>query len=117
MSAAKYDEVMKKLDAAGQSKPKGRSHHSTFGPEDRLMVYDVWDSQADFDAFRAGGRLDDRAEATLVRYLAGSLLMHERSSKDSHIDRQAKNNANARKNPGDLTEILPGGVLLDKVTE
>jgi hypothetical protein len=51
MSAAQYDKIMQKLDAAGQSKPKGRSHHSAFGPDDHLMVYDVWDSQADFDAF------------------------------------------------------------------
>ena len=51
LTPAKYDEVMQKLDAAGQATPKGRSHHSTFGPEDRLMVYDVWDSQEDFDAF------------------------------------------------------------------
>jgi hypothetical protein len=51
MSAAQYDEVIKRLDAAGQGKPKGRTHHSTFGPDDHLMVYDVWDSQDDFDAF------------------------------------------------------------------
>ena len=51
MSAAQYDEVIQKLQAAGQGSPKGRSHHSTFGPNDHLMVYDVWDSQADFDAF------------------------------------------------------------------
>ena len=51
MSAAQYDEIIKKLEAAGQGTPKGRTHHSTFGPEDHLMVYDVWDSQADFDAF------------------------------------------------------------------
>jgi hypothetical protein len=51
MSAGQYDEVMQKLEAAGQGKPKGRSHHSTFGSEASLMVYDVWDSQEDFDAF------------------------------------------------------------------
>ena len=51
MSAAQYDEVIKRLDASGQGKPKGRTHHSTFGPDDHLMVYDVWDSQDDFDAF------------------------------------------------------------------
>ena len=51
MSAAQYDGIMKKLDAAGQANPKGRTHHSTFGPDDKLMVFDVWDSQADFDAF------------------------------------------------------------------
>ncbi|MDQ1396874.1 MAG: hypothetical protein QOG64_2133 [Acidimicrobiaceae bacterium] len=53
MSTAQYDEIMQKLEAAGQGKPKGRSHHSTFGPEGQLMVYDVWDSKEDFDAFGA----------------------------------------------------------------
>ena len=51
MSAGQYDEIMQKLETVGQGKPKGRSHHSTFGPEASLMVYDVWDSQEDFDAF------------------------------------------------------------------
>ncbi len=51
MSAKQYDEVMTRLEAAGSAKPKGRSHHSTFGPDDHLMGYDVWDSQEDFDAF------------------------------------------------------------------
>ena len=51
MSAAQYDEVIKRLDAAGQGKPKGRTHHSSFGSDDHVMVYDVWDSQEDFDAF------------------------------------------------------------------
>jgi hypothetical protein len=51
MSAAQYDEIIKRLEVAGQGKPKGRTHHSTFGPDDHLMVYDVWDSQDDFDAF------------------------------------------------------------------
>lgn len=53
MSAATYDEVMKKLDAAGAASPKGRTHHSSFGPPDALMVYDVWESQEQFDAFGA----------------------------------------------------------------
>ena len=51
MSATQYDEIMTRLEAAGSAKPKGRSHHSTFGPDDHLMVYDIWDSQEDFDAF------------------------------------------------------------------
>ena len=51
MSAAQYDEVIKRLDAAGHSKPKGRRHHCAFGPDDHLMVYDIWDSQEDFEAF------------------------------------------------------------------
>ena len=53
MSTKKYDEVMARLDAAGKGKPQGRTHHSTFGPADSLMVYDIWASQADFDAFGA----------------------------------------------------------------
>ena len=53
MSSATYDEVMKKLDAAGAGSPKGRTHHSSFGPPDALMVYDVWESQEAFDAFGA----------------------------------------------------------------
>ena len=51
MSATQYDEIMEKLRAAGQGTPTGRSHHSAFGPDDHLMVYDVWDSQESFDAF------------------------------------------------------------------
>ncbi len=51
MSSAKYDEIIKLLDDAGAGKPKGRLHHSSFGPDNALMVYDVWESQAAFDAF------------------------------------------------------------------
>ena len=50
---AQYDEVMKQLEAAGAGKPSGRTHHSCFGPDGSLMVYDVWDSQGAFDEFGA----------------------------------------------------------------
>lgn len=53
MSAAQYDEVMKRLDAAGQGTPPGRLHHSAFGDPEHMMVYDVWDSQGSFDKFGA----------------------------------------------------------------
>ena len=53
MSAEKYDECMRKLDAAGAASPAGRTHHSTFGPPDALMVFDIWDSQETFEAFGA----------------------------------------------------------------
>ena len=53
MSAATYDDVMKRLDAAGAGSPKGRTHHSSFGPPEALMVYDVWESQEEFEAFGA----------------------------------------------------------------
>jgi hypothetical protein len=51
MTAAKYDEVIKDLAAAGAGSPKGRLHHSAFGSPDGLSVFDVWTSQEDFDAF------------------------------------------------------------------
>lgn len=51
MSAANYDAVMVKLEAAGAGKPNGRLHHSAFGLPDALMVYDVWESQEAFDEF------------------------------------------------------------------
>lgn len=53
MSAAQYDQCMQKLSDAGASAPAGRSHHSTFGPTDALMVFDVWDSPEAFEAFGA----------------------------------------------------------------
>src|SRR5436309_4320934 len=51
MSTAQYDDVIKRLEAAGAGKPAGRLHHSCFGPAGNLMVYDVWDSQGSFDKF------------------------------------------------------------------
>ena len=51
MSAAQYDECIKLLRKAGAGNPPGRSYHATFGPKDKLMVFDVWTSQAAFDKF------------------------------------------------------------------
>jgi hypothetical protein len=51
MSTERYGEILKQLEAAGAGSPKGRSYHSAFGEPTGLHVYDVWDSQADFDAF------------------------------------------------------------------
>ncbi|HKN40467.1 MAG TPA: hypothetical protein VJ456_15325 [Acidimicrobiia bacterium] len=51
MSAAQYDEAIKRLDAAGAGNPPGRLHHSAFGPPDQMMVYDVWDSAESFEKF------------------------------------------------------------------
>ena len=53
MNKAQYDACMQKLTEAGQAAPKGRTYHSAFGEGDHLMVFDVWDSQADFEAFGA----------------------------------------------------------------
>src|SRR4030095_16668940 len=51
MSAEKYDECIKLLQKAGAGHPSGRSYHASFGPKDKLMVFDVWTSQAAFDKF------------------------------------------------------------------
>ena len=50
-SAEKYDECIKLLKKAGAGNPAGRSYHAAFGPKDKLMVFDVWTSQAAFDKF------------------------------------------------------------------
>lgn len=51
MNAQKYDEAMKRLSEAGAANPKGRLYHACIGSGDQLQVFDVWASQADFDAF------------------------------------------------------------------
>src|ERR1051326_3881611 len=51
MSATKYDEIMKRLDAAGASAPAGRLHHACYGSAERLRVFDVWESPASFEQF------------------------------------------------------------------
>jgi hypothetical protein len=51
MKAQQYDETIRRLEAAGAGRPKGRLFHSCFGEGDSLSVYDVWESQADFETF------------------------------------------------------------------
>ena len=51
LSAAKYDECIKLLKKAGAGNPAGRSYHTAFGPKDKLMVFDVWTSQAALEKF------------------------------------------------------------------
>ena len=48
MSAAQYDEVMSRLDAAGAGTPAGRLYHVCFGSGDKLQLFEVWESQEDF---------------------------------------------------------------------
>jgi hypothetical protein len=50
-TAAKYDETIKQLEAAGAGAPKGRSHHVSYGDPENLHVTDTWDSMEDFQAF------------------------------------------------------------------
>ena len=51
MTSQQYDDVLKKLQAAGAGSPKGRVYHAAFGDPNNLSIFDVWTSQADFDAF------------------------------------------------------------------
>jgi hypothetical protein len=51
LSAEQYDECIKLLKKAGAGNPAGRSYHVGFGQKDKLMVFEVWTSQAAFDKF------------------------------------------------------------------
>jgi hypothetical protein len=53
MSADQYDDIIKRLEAAGSGTPAGRLHHVCFGADDSLQVFDIWESQQAFDNFGA----------------------------------------------------------------
>jgi len=50
-TADKYDEVVRRLDAAGEGMPAGRLFHVCFGDNDNLRVSDIWDTRENFDRF------------------------------------------------------------------
>jgi hypothetical protein len=50
---AKYDEAISKLDAAGQGSPKGRLSHVALESDGMIQVFDIWNSQEEFEAFGA----------------------------------------------------------------
>jgi hypothetical protein len=47
----KYDEAIQRLDAAGAGSPKGRLNHFALESDGAIQVFDVWESQEDFEAF------------------------------------------------------------------
>jgi len=51
LTAQQYDEAIRELEAAGAATPAGRVHHSCFGPDNGLMVYEVWDSPQAFEDY------------------------------------------------------------------
>ena len=51
MSSDQYDACIAALTKAGARHPAGRSYHVAFGPSDKLMVFDIWSSQASFERF------------------------------------------------------------------
>lgn len=51
MDVTRYDEVTRRLEAAGAGEPPGRLYHACFGSDDKLQVFDIWESQQHFDKF------------------------------------------------------------------
>jgi hypothetical protein len=51
MTAAKYDEIVKRLEASGAGSPAGRQYHVCFGDPESLRVSDIWDSRESFEKF------------------------------------------------------------------
>jgi hypothetical protein len=50
-TAAKYDELVKKLQDAGAGSPAGRIYHVCFGDPQDLRVSDIWESREAFEKF------------------------------------------------------------------
>ena len=47
----KYAEAIKQLEAAGQGAPKGRTLHVALESNGEIQVFDIWESQEEFEAF------------------------------------------------------------------
>jgi hypothetical protein len=45
-----YNQARKGLEASGAN-TTGRKHHSCFGEDGQLMVFEIWDSQENYEAF------------------------------------------------------------------
>jgi hypothetical protein len=48
-----YKKTIKQLEEAGAGKPKGRTYHCALESNGSIQVFDIWDTQEDFDAFGA----------------------------------------------------------------
>jgi len=55
MTLSQFEEIHRRLAESGAAEQPGRLHHSCFGQDGELMVYDVWESQEAFERF--GGTL------------------------------------------------------------
>jgi hypothetical protein len=49
----RYDKTTVQLEEAGVGAPDGRISHVALETDGEIQVFDVWESQADFDAFGA----------------------------------------------------------------
>jgi hypothetical protein len=77
----KYDSAIKKLEAAGGGKPKGRTYHCALESDGAIQVFDIWESQEEFDAFgptlmpilaELGVNLQEPMVATVHNVIKGS---------------------------------------------
>lgn len=51
LTTEQYDRAITELAAVAADHPAGRTHHSCFGPDDDLMVYEEWESQEPFEEY------------------------------------------------------------------
>lgn len=51
MTAAQYDEIIRRLEAAGAGAPAGRLHHVCMGTGSNLRVTDIWESEEALGTF------------------------------------------------------------------
>ncbi|HVB90604.1 MAG TPA: hypothetical protein VND70_00735 [Acidimicrobiales bacterium] len=50
-SKEKYESAIKQLEAAGAGSPKGRTFHVALESNGAIQVFDIWESQEEFEAF------------------------------------------------------------------
>jgi hypothetical protein len=76
----KYAQAIKKLEAAGAGSPKGRTLHVALESDGAIQVFDIWESQKDFEAFgptlipilsELGVTLNDPMVATVHNVIEG----------------------------------------------
>ena len=51
LTAAQYDESVRKLEEAGEFPPDGMDYHVCFGTDGNLRVSEIWDSREQLAAF------------------------------------------------------------------
>ena len=51
LTSEKYDESVRRLQAAGVWPPDGLDYHVCFGSQGNLLVSEIWDSREQLDAF------------------------------------------------------------------
>lgn len=51
LTLKQFEDTHERLRQAGASEPAGRLHHSCIGQDGDLMVYDIWESAENFQAF------------------------------------------------------------------